>query len=240
MKFSILILLLLTGCSSSTKPLRTVYDLSTIPETRLQVAILDSGLDLTDPRFKNVLCNQGHRDFTGQGITDTHGHGTHVAGLIKDYAENSNYCLVIYHTYSDSLPDGAERLFKALEALTHTNVKIVNLSGGGQGSSMTELSLLQKNIAQGKRFIVAAGNNGEDISKVKFYPASYELKGVTVVGALDALGWVAKGSNYGSVVKAWELGDKVLSTLPSGHKGFFSGTSQATAIATGKLLKSLH
>lgn len=44
------------------------------------VAILDTGIDASHPAFSGVSLMQ--RDFTGEGIDDQHGHGTHCAGTI--------------------------------------------------------------------------------------------------------------------------------------------------------------
>ena len=52
---------------------------STLP---LRVAVIDTGLDLSDKRFSSRLCKEGHEDFTHTTIEDKSGHGTHVVGLI--------------------------------------------------------------------------------------------------------------------------------------------------------------
>jgi subtilisin family serine protease len=44
-------------------------------------------------------------------------------------------------------------------------------------------------------------------------------------------------SNYGKRVTAWEVGTNLDSTLPNGSHGLMSGTSQATAVKTGKLIR---
>jgi hypothetical protein len=50
---------------------------------------------------------------------------------------------------------------------------------------------------------------------------------------------IASSSNYGKSINSWEVGVSILSILPGNTLGFMSGTSQATAIKTGKLIKSL-
>lgn len=202
----------------------------------IRVAILDTGLDLKDPRFKNILCPTGHKDFTGLGFYDHHGHGTHVAGLIKKYAHDSNYCIIILK-YTDVNVDSEIAFSSALQALTELNkikADIVNFSGGGTISSATEFSII-KNSKQ--KFIVAAGNDGRslDTGKYHYYPASYNLPNITIVGSLNSDKEKSDSSNYGDKV-VWEIGEDVLSTLPNGEEGYKSGTSMACAIRTGKTI----
>lgn len=194
----------------------------------LRVGVVDTGLDLTDSRFLDHLCPVGHQDFTGMGIKDHAGHGTHVAGLIQQYAKDSDYCLVILK-YSD----GGEALqsiyTKALAEAVYQHLDIVNLSLQGFTNDDKERSLIcdHNNI----QFVVSAGNKGWDLDKMSCYPASYACGNELVVGALNY-----SGSNYGTIVTNWENGLNVVSTLPDGQEGTKTGTSQATAIRTGKLI----
>ena len=70
----------------------------------LRVAIVDTGLDLSDERFSEHLCPEGHKDFSASGIKDTVGHGTFIAGLIQKYAGKGNYCFLVYKYYSENAP----------------------------------------------------------------------------------------------------------------------------------------
>lgn len=46
------------------------------------VAILDSGIDAQHAAFKSLITEKNYKDFTGKGLTDNLGHGTHCAGII--------------------------------------------------------------------------------------------------------------------------------------------------------------
>jgi subtilisin family serine protease len=76
-------------------------------------------------------------------------------------------------------------------------------------------------------------------SKCDYFPACYDDRIVVVGNLQDNIDEVkrAPSSNYGSYIKRWEIGTEVLSTLPGGKFGRMTGTSQATAVATGKLVR---
>lgn len=199
----------------------------------LKVVVLDTGLNLTDPRFAPYLCKDGHKDFTGEGIEDYNGHGTHVVGNIIQNAGSVGYCLIILKYYG--LNPNYNNYNEAFAEIVKISPKFVNYSGGG-----TEPNPMEKMIIEALNeiiFVVAAGNENQDISINKYYPASYGFSNIVVVGGLDNNGYKSTTSNYGSLVKAWEIGDNVLSTCLNGNCKK-SGTSMSTATHCGKLIKS--
>lgn len=203
-----------------------------------RVGVIDTGLDLEDPRFKDVLCESGHRDFTGEGMRDNDGHGTHVAGIIKKFAGKSkDYCLTIFKFYSKHYDDAlnAHHFRLALQEALALKLPLINYSGGGSASNTWEKDALAH--AQGITVLVAAAGNGsQNLVDYPFYPASYGLGNIIVVGALKENGKDKfERSNFGPQM-TWEVGENVISTLPEGKEGSLSGTSMATAIHTGKLI----
>lgn len=214
-----------------------------VPENRIKVAVVDTGLELTD-RIKPFICREGHISFTNDSpFTDGHAgkHGTNVAGLIADNLDSSKHCLLIIKFYSQYLGNGEFKDFvrMGIEYAITQNAKYLNLSLGGPESSHLEYLSLQAGLNKGMKILVAAGNGklfkgdyiGQNLDKsCYYYPACYEFRSLKqnffVVGSTKS-----KFSNYGKVVNKWENGNLV---------GFpaQSGTSQATAIATGKLVKA--
>lgn len=206
----------------------------------LKVVVVDTGLDLKDDRFQGFICPTGHKDFTGEGLKDIHGHGTHVTGLIEKNAGTGNYCFLIYKYYSEK-QSGHQNLtneIKAFQAAVEDGADIVNFSGGGP-EFYEEEYLIIKNHPNVK-FVVAVGNEHQDIDnpETKYYPASYFLPNEYIVGNSDSGGQKAESSNWTSMPMAWEDGVHVLSTLPDGY-GYMTGSSQSTAIFTGKLIKAM-
>lgn len=221
--------------------------LSLNAQAQKRVAIIDTGLDLKDPRFSKLLCKTGrHWNFVNNNSNpyDTHGHGTHIAGLIKQYAGNKDYCLLIYKYYDDR-NTGEQNLNYEISAFNRAIVDkadIINFSGGGAEFSTAELKSLRRAEQLGIQVVAAAGNDGKDtsLSGYAYYPANHHLSNMTVVGNLQSNSngtcRMNPTSNRGKFVQKWEIGTDARSTLPRGYTGRLTGTSQATAIRTGKMI----
>ncbi len=222
------------------------------PPKPVIVAVIDTGFDFestwSDVTYlkKPRVCKYGHKDFTGLGLKDSHGHGTHIAGLIAQYADKANYCLVIlkyYHTEKDQF-DHLRNSVLAFQRAIDLKVSVINYSGGGIEKSEIECLLMKKALNMGIVVIAAAGNEGSDINKKPYYPAMCDSRIITV-GNLENNGMYAKSSNYSNSVEleakgmVYEKGVRVLSTLPNNSDGLMTGTSQAAAIRTGKIVNDL-
>lgn len=212
------------------------------------VAVVDSGID---PQNNNHMCKYGHKSFASvkpnsvdnyvdiveNPLYDGHGHGTHIAGLIEQYAGNENYCLVSVKFWTPKKSEtSTESLIKALQYAINIKVDIVNISAGGTEPNSEEKRLIQKALDMGIVVVSAAGNERSDLNKkCNYYPACYDPR-IIVVGNLNLDGTVNRNSNVGSVVTEWAMGTEVFSNLPGGKRGQMTGTSQATAIVTGRIV----
>jgi hypothetical protein len=207
------------------------------------IAVIDTGLKKTDESVNAHLCKYGHKDFTSQrmfskfpGIptpvpTDIHGHGTNVVGLIDQYAGEKNYCIVILKYYEDTpASDNMRNTLEALQYAINIGAKYINYSGGGGQFSPSENRLVKQFLNKGGRFIAAAGNESQDIDAFPYYPAKDDERVITV-GNVNSDGTVASSSNYGDSVTRWENGQN-----RTAFGVTMSGTSQATAVATGKII----
>lgn len=198
------------------------------------------------------MCRFGHKDFSIDGQftkeyatadpipVDTHGHGTNIVGIIDGYASKAyiNYCIVVIKYYSDNQP-GEINLFATIAAVKYaTNIKAdyINYSGGGYTGNVGELIAVSKYIDGGGTFVAAAGNEGRNLDQPinAYYPAMDD-KRIIVVGNKSESGVRSKSSNYGNVVKRWEVGENV-----TAYGITMTGTSQATAVATGKIVSTSH
>jgi len=84
----------------------------------------------------------------------------------------------------------------------------------------------------GSAVVMAAAGNGGG-SAERQYPAAEAASGTLALAASTAAGRIADFSNRGSWVQLAAPGDGVVSTVPGGGYGSWSGTSMATPLAAG-------
>lgn len=223
----------------------------------------ESGLPLARPK----LCDSGHKDFSGTGLQDTHGHGTHVAGIIATYAYNLDYCLIIIK-FTNGTGEGNAALnsFNAIDYISGLDFDIFNYSGGGPQFSMREYRAIQKMLDMGKAVVAAAGNDDsggpkeinsliERVSEGKivnknlktgesfygayegFYPAAYDVRVISVMN-YNRYNQIHRSSKRGLAFSHSEMGVDVISLGLDNKTSKMTGTSQATAKVTARLIRS--
>lgn len=165
-------------------------------QKQIRVAVIDTGLD---PALmsKNWICKDGHKDFTGTSIRDVHGHGTHIAGLIEQYAKGvvvsnyasvslldktqANFCLVIIKYFDPRVKiDNLKATIESFKWAISQKVDIINYSGGGTDFSAEENTIVLQALDNGIRVVTAAGNENSDIDKHPYYPAMYDNRIIKV------------------------------------------------------------
>ncbi|TKJ31595.1 MAG: hypothetical protein CEE40_00810 [Chloroflexi bacterium B3_Chlor] len=134
------------------------------------IGILDTGIDLEHPDFAGRIA--GVADFTGEGITDTNGHGTHVAGIVSGDGTSSDgkYGGVApgSHLYVAKVLDRQGSAFMSdvmagIEWAVQQKVHVMNLSlsGPAPGDGTDALSeTCDVVVERGFVICVAAGNSG--------------------------------------------------------------------------------
>jgi subtilisin family serine protease len=134
------------------------------------VAVLDTGYDPTHPDLANLVV--GEHDFTGEGIKDTVGHGTHVAstiagsgaasgGLRKGVAPGAHLLIgKVLGQFGGTEAD----VIAGMQWAVDQGADVVNMSLGSNGASdgtdLMSQTLDELSDASGTLFVVAAGNAG--------------------------------------------------------------------------------
>ncbi len=221
------------------------------------VAIIDTGIDKTHPDlddFDNnpstndpkVVSEASFIDFDGDGNPDVNpdddiGHGTHVAGTV---AANGNLigmapgaalmnAKVLY--YGGAM---LSWIVNGVDWAMNNGADIISMSlGGGPGFPEILLtSIVETAWDQGIVVTVAAGNSGPGENTVS---APGSASKIITVGASDVFNTTIFFSSRGS--SPWGRVDpdvvapgvEILSTLPDGTYGIYSGTSMATPHVAG-------
>jgi thermitase len=198
------------------------------------IAILDTGISLTHPLFKDRLAPG--RDLVdddddpgeeGDGLA--WGHGTHVAGIIVQIAPNSTILPV---RVLDSNGRGDVFIVAyAIEWAVAQGADVINLSLGTAHDSEVLRKAIRDAAAAGVIVVAAVGNEGGHTLQ---YPAAYpETLAVT---AVDETNHKADFANYNDWVDIAAPGVGITSTVtgPEGD-GYasWSGTSMATPFVSG-------
>lgn len=200
----------------------------------IRIAVLDSGLNVRNKEDVK-LCTTGHFDVTDTGFIDNIGHGTNVAHIIAEKLKDVDYCIIVVKIFD---PKSQLRALPSTEIallyLLHLEkLDFVNYSAGGPGYQYAESILIKAITFMGTSFVAAAGNEGKDLDKqCNYYPACYP--NVISVGNLETEKKKNITSNYGKKVVSWELGTNVCAGGVC-----LTGTSQATAAHTAKLVKEM-
>jgi subtilisin family serine protease len=219
---------------------------------QLKVAVIDTGVGFKAFKHKNVsnLCEAGHKNFTKEPLYDIVGHGANVSGIISKYAQGANYCQIVYKYWTRKLTpqQSVNNMIKAIQAAIEAKVDFINISAGGTGFYYEEMLVVKEALNRGIIIIAAAGNNGgilqsksysnfctekSNVGKIEeYYPAMYDPR-IIVVGSKNELGKISTFSNRGCYIDVWEVGERVSGIF---KRAELTGTSQATAIHTGKMI----
>ncbi len=205
------------------------------------VAVIDSGIDATHPVLAGRVI--GGYDFVagdtdGSDVADgldndldgyvdeAFGHGTHVAGTI---ALIDPAALFLSYRVLDADGNGyAHSVADAVYAAVEAGAEIINLSLGLAEHSHAVEVALEFADANNVQIYASAGNTGNE---QVLYPAAYPWS--VAVAAIDSNDAKAGFSAYGLRVDVSAPGVDVYGPMPGGKYAWWSGTSMATAIASG-------
>ena len=199
----------------------------------VRVAVIDTGC-YAHSEYKDRLLT-GKNYLTGTtDVTDTNGHGTHVAGIIAASLNGSGMsgvapkAKIVPLKCFDGRQTSTEYLVKAVyDAFEVYDCDVINMSWGGSGS--TSLKAAIEAAADSGAILVAAVGN--DYSSTIQYPAGYD--DVIGVASVDSEKRKSDFSQYNTSVYVAAFGEDVNSTSTTGGYVLMSGTSMATPMVAG-------
>lgn len=245
----------------------------TQPRETTIVAVVDTGVDWGHEDLKNQMwVNEGEIpkngiDDDGNGIiddihgintikrdadgnptgdmTDKHGHGTHVSGIIGASQNNgigiagvaSNVKIMGIRAVPNSGDETDSNVIDAFLYAARNGAKVINCSFGKQhnegGMAVSETI---KHIGEkyGVLVVAASGNDGKNIDTKLVYPASFNNENLLVVASTTKSGGVSYFSNFGlKNVDIGAPGSSIYSTYKGDSYRSMSGTSMASPVVSG-------
>lgn len=221
----------------------------------VRIAVIDTGIDMEHPDFNQRIVET--TDFTGQGPTDEHGHGTHCAGiaagsgaasegLYRGAAPDANiYSAKVLGSDGDGMMSD---VMAGVEWAVQQGVQVISLSLGSEGPCDGTDALCEMCNAAAREGVivcVAAGNEGPSDYTVGSPGCATE---VITVGATNDADYVTQFSSRGPTADGRVKpdivvpGEDIISARADGsHMGspvnqFYtaaSGTSMSTPLAAG-------
>ena len=207
----------------------------TTGSSSINIAILDSGVDLDHPDLANKLIS--NINFSSSATTDDiYGHGTHVAGIAAAMTDNKvgvaglGYSATIMNVkvLGDSGSGSYSGVASGIIWAADNGAEVINMSLGGSSDSSTLEDAVDYAWGKGVVVVASAGNSG---STTPSYPAYYT--NCIAVAATDANDAKASWSNYGDWVDVAAPGVSIYSTLKDNGYGYKSGTSMASPHVAG-------
>jgi subtilisin family serine protease len=196
--------------------------------------IIDTGVRVT------------HKDFGGRAVSgfdaidndddadDGNGHGTHVAGTVAGEAHGvaKKARIVAVRVLDDQGSGTTEQVVAGIDWVTknHKGLSVANMSLGGGADPVLDAAV-QKAIASGITFAVAAGN---DASDAKGHSPARVPEAITVASSTNTDAQ-SGFSNFGPVVDLYAPGSDITSPWSDSDDGTktISGTSMATPHVAG-------
>ncbi|MEZ2328565.1 S8 family serine peptidase [Mesorhizobium sp. RCC_202] len=214
---------------------RITLDASQASGENVRVAVIDTGIDDTNPALAGVIAQQF--DAMPNVPIEKRDHGTSVDGLIAGVGplEGMAPGAKIYHARAfEGGKSTMDVILSALDWAAEQDVRIINMSFVGPENDLLG-SACRNARALGIVLVAAAGNNGP---KAPYgYPAAFD--GVIAVTATDAKDGLMPQANRGAYVFISAPGVEMVAPSGAGSD-VVTGTSFAAAIVSGAIANLIH
>ncbi|MEW2068741.1 S8 family peptidase [Streptomyces sp. NPDC007346] len=196
--------------------------------------VIDTGVRVTHEDFEGRATSGFDAVDNDDDADDGNGHGTHVAGTIAGASHGvaKKAKIVAVRVLDDSGSGTTEQVIAGIDwvAANASGPSVANMSLGG-GADPALDAAVQKAIAAGITFGVAAGNESRDAGQGSpaRVPEAITVASSTVDDQQSSF------SNYGSLVDIYAPGSDITSTWNDSDTGTntISGTSMATPHVVG-------
>ncbi|KAB2593133.1 S8 family peptidase [Streptomyces arboris] len=196
--------------------------------------VIDTGVRVTHEDFEGRATSGFDAVDNDDDADDGNGHGTHVAGTIAGAAHGvaKKAKIVAVRVLDDNGSGTTEQVIAGIDwvAANASGPSVANMSlGGGADPALDEA--VQKAIAAGITFGVAAGNESSDAGQGS---PSRVPEAITVASSTEG-DEQSSFSNFGPVVDIYAPGSDITSTWNDSDTGTntISGTSMATPHVVG-------
>ena len=218
-----------------------------IDASKVIVAVLDTGVDYNHPDLAGrVLLGPDLAEGDNDPM-DTHGHGTHVAGIIGAAGNNGQgvagvawNCKIMAIRVLDEKGNGdTAGVVEGIKYATDHGAKVINMSLGTSNPVLDPVihAALDYAHKRGVTVVAAAGNNRGQVGSPANDPFAIAVSSTSSFWKFE---WFSLFSNRGQKVDVAAPGGGILSTLPrTGSRlgsmyGKLSGTSMAAPFVAGE------
>jgi serine protease len=202
--------------------------------TGVTAYVVDTGVRVTHTNLGNRASHGFSAIDDGNGSSDCHGHGTHVAGTVGSttYGVAKNVQIKAVRVLNCQGSGTDAEVIAGINYVkdSHSGPSVANMSLGGDAAPALDLAV-QQAIAAGVSFVVAAGNESRDACLVS--PA--RAPEAVTVGATTNSDGRAFYSNFGTCLDIFAPGDNITSLWGTGDSATstISGTSMASPHVAG-------
>ena len=163
-------------------------------------------------------------------------HATHIAGIIAgvsnagdSLAPDAHISILPLKVFKNGTAYTSD-IIAAIEYADKMGARVINCSFGCAYDNQALKEAMEESSAL---FVTAAGNARADLDETPVYPAAFDLPNNLSVTSINRDGGLSYFSDYGEkTVALAALGRDIESTLPSGKRGLYSGTSMSAGIVS--------
>lgn len=200
----------------------------------VRIYVIDSGLLTTHTEFAGRVGNGASYINDGFGVSDCHGHGTHVAGTAAGTTWGVAKSAIVHpvRVLGCDNSGATSGVIAGIDwvAANRQLPAVANLSLGGPGNAALDAAV-ENLINRGVTTVIAAGNSNADACG--FSPA--RVRRALTIGSIDSNGARSSFSNYGTCLDLFAPGGAITSSWNTGNSAtaVLSGTSMASPHVAG-------